>query len=524
MNDEPAAPAAQKSFLPLRPSVDERPLRYLNPYPRELSVGESSFDLRDGTATTVAPEESQAVAEELVVDLKAVANVLVSLNSREKRPVIHLETRDLGLPEEGYELSISADGVRVAGQSRAGLYYGTQTLLQIAAFEQGTLPCLQIRDWPSYKWRAVMLDMGRGVYSRALIERCIRIMARLKLNLLHLHLFDDEIMGVRFNNLELGRENPHALPIDVLSDIVKYARKYHITVSPEIESWGHVNSVVYHYPECYGAPGMWGGSSFGIGARTLEILEKMYDEVVPHLEDQCLVHLGMDEANWAVLPDLEGRDEVNPEWLVDRLYDILMNVGDRHGKKITMRLWADHGGRPIPAHIRDKVIVEPWNYWELARADIETKVERYGGEGKTPFLIGAGKPAMAQNGAFGATRLWSRAARNTPNCEGVNITLWGGNLVERYLISLYAGAGYTWNADNIQEPEGRDTHREILRGDLTARMMSWQTLFPDAEESAIVNDRGPAVHLGYYVAGPDAGKPVAPTAHPVNVTAKDETQ
>ncbi len=523
MNYEPDPSTNPKSFLPLRPGKGERPLRYLNPYPQELALDEGAFNLRINTGATRVPDELLAVAEELVVDLKTVSNVLVSLNTKEADPGIRMEIRDLGLSAEGYELTITAEGIHIAGQDRAGLYYGTQTLLQIAAFEQGVLPRLRIRDWPSYKWRAVMLDMGRGVYNQALIQRCIRIMARLKLNLLHLHLFDDEIMGVRFNNLELGKENPHALPIDALADIVKYARQYHVTVSPEIESWGHVNSVIYHYPECYGAPGMWGGSSFGIGARTLEILEQMYNEVVPHLEDECFVHLGMDEANWAVLPDMEGREEITPEWLVDQLYDILMTVGKRHGKKITMRLWADHGGRPIPERIRDRVIVEPWNYWELARADIEEKVQRYG-KGASPFLIGAGKPAMAQNGAFGATRLWSQAARNTSNCEGVNITLWGGNLVERYLISLYAGAGYVWNAENIQEPEERDSHREILRGDLTARMMSWQTLFPDAEDSAIIRDRGPGVHVGYYVTGPDAGKPVAPTAFPVNLTVKDETQ
>jgi hypothetical protein len=512
-----------KSFLPLRARADVPPFHYLTPYPRELQAGRGRVALGERTVVVRAAEEAGEIARDLVSDLWKVARLRAGCEPAENAYPLELRVGEVGLGQEGYTLEVSAGKTVITGQSLAGLYYGTQTLLQLAGFEKGELPEVNIRDWPAHTWRAVMIDMGRGVYTRPLIERCIRIMARLKLNFLHLHLFDDEIMGVRFNKLELGKENPHALPIEQLSDIVRYARRYHITVCPEIESWGHVNSVVYHYRDCYGAPGMWGGSSFGIGERTISLLEKIYDEVVPHLEENCFVHLGLDEAIWAVLPDMEGRSEVNPEWLVGRLHDVLMQVGRRHGKEITLCLWADHGGRPVPERIRDKVVVMPWQYWELRHEDIAEKAGKFSGEGKPLFMAGGGKSGQAHNGTFGATRLWSQQTKDAPNCLGVNITLWSGNALERYLVSMYAGSAAIWNPDAAFLPEERDIHRETLTGETVAQMMSWQTLFDDADEEGIIRDRGPAVFVGYYVNGPLAGQPVAPTALPVNQTVKDMT-
>ncbi len=519
-------PFEKKSILPLRDRTEPKDVPWLNPYPREVDAAGGTVLLGGRVLLCAAEAGREGVASDLVRDCWDVAGVEARLadgGAGKRGYRVALSVENLGLNAEGYRLSVTEEGTEIVGQTEAGLYYGTQTFLQLLGFGQGEIPVLRIRDWPSFAWRGVMLDMGRGVYRRPLIERCIRIMARLKLNFLHLHLYDDEIMGVRFRNLELGKENPEAIPVGELAEIVRYARRYHITVCPELESWGHVNSVVYHYPECYGGPGMWGGSSFGIGRPTLDLLERMYDEVVPCLEEKAFVHLGLDEAIWAVLPDLKDRPEVNPEWLVGTLHDRLLKVGQRHGKEITLCVWADHGGRPVPERIRDRVIVMPWQYWELRHEDICEKAAKFAGEGKPPFMAGAGKSGQSHNGAFGATRLWCEAVRDAPNCRGIDITLWGGNAVERYLSSVFAGAGYSWNADRLPKPEERDLHRETLTGETVAHLMSWQTLFRDADEEAILRDRGPAVLWGYYTAGSRAGEPVAATAIPVNPTAKDIT-
>jgi len=501
-----------KSYLPLRTVDQWNPLSYLTPYPRKVRMQKYEVDLAAKAVGCECAQELRPLAESFSADVYAVAGCRLVQNNAARTYPIRLKVKNSDLPAEGYTLEIGAEGIEVVGQDRTGLFYGLQTLLQLIGFGQGKVPGVKLRDWPAYRMRGVMLDMGRGIYSRQLIERSIRIMARLKLNLLHLHLYDDELMGIRFKGLKLGSENRFAISMAELKEIIAYARQYNVAVCPEMESWGHVNSITYHYPECYGAKGKYGGASFGIGRATFELLEKIYEEVIPCVESESLVHLGMDEANWKIMPDMEGKAGVNPEWLIGRLYDLVMAVGLRYRKKLQLCIWADHCGRPIPAGIRDKVIVQPWNYWERAEADIRKKARRYGGTGKAPFLFGAGQSSLHLNGAFGATRIWAKGTCRAPNCLGGTICLWEGNALDQYLVSLYAGSNSLWNPQACCQPEKNDLYREYLTGQLVRQMMSWQTLFSDAEPAAIVKDRGPSVYIGYYVSGPKAGWPAAPTA------------
>lgn len=337
-------------------------------------------------------------------------------------------------------------------------------------------------------------------------------MAKLKLNILHMHLYDDQLMGVRFKKLPLGKENPHAFPISKLGEIVQYARNYHVHICPELESWAHVGSVLHHYPELYGAPGKWEGSSFGIGQPMLDLLEKIYDEVVPQLDDESYIHLGLDEALWALLPDMKGRDDVNPTWLVGKLYEIVQKVGKKHGKKLKVKIWADHGGRPLPEELKDKIIVQPWGYWARMEKKIHDDVQRYKGEPQTPFVMGGGQSSIHYAGTFHATRNWCREGLNIPNCKGVTICLWEGNFFQRYLVGVFGGAYYAWNAISGPTPNADDPYLEEIYAKVFSRILSWQTLFEDFNESQILKDRGAGVYRGFYTDGAKAGLPVAPTA------------
>lgn len=420
---------------------------------------------------------------------------------------------DGSLHPEGYKLLITQDSIFLTGADASGLFYAGQTLLQIIAFSDEGLQLLEIDDWPHYKKRELMVDMGRGVFSFVLLKRIIRIMSRLKLNSLHLHLYDDHLNSLKFDNLPLGSENPWAISIDQLRQLVAYARQHHISIVPELESWGHAGSILYHYPELYGAPGMWEGFSFGIGEELFALVEKMLDEVIPVLEEDCFVHLGLDEAKWALLPSAQNAPEgtYTPEKLVGRFYDILQQVGLRHGRKPTLRIWADHGGRPVPEEIRDKVITEPWQYFEREEDDIKAKLAAISGEGKPPFMMGAGMSSLHQQGAYGATRIWCREGVNSPNVAGVNICMWEGNDLASHLIGVYAGAGYAW-APTLFEPLVEESKARQQRGRLIQRMKKWQIKFTDASDAEIRLDMGADVYQGIYNSGPLAGEPVAPTA------------
>lgn len=217
-------------------------------------------------------------------------------------PPLTLRIDAAGLRPQGYRLVVAADGIELVGADEPGLFYGGQTLLQhlAAADAHGRVAACRIEDWPHYRVRELMLDLGRAPHAMRLLKRAVRIMARLKLNSLHLHLNDDQLNGLRYDRLPIGSENRWAIGIDDLRQLVAYARRWHVQVVPEIEAWGHAGSVCYHYPHLVGGPGMWGGFSFAIGEELYDVMEQMLDEVMPVLEPDCFIHWGLDEAIWAL--------------------------------------------------------------------------------------------------------------------------------------------------------------------------------------------------------------------------------
>lgn len=439
--------------------------------------------------------------------------------------------RNENLPAEGYQLEISENAITVYAKTARGEFYGTQTLYQILAYsywgssmldisykpleedamEKRYIPLLLIKDEPQLKIRSFMIDPGRAIFPVPYIKHIIRIMAHLKMNMLHLRLYDDELNSFHFKTLPLGEENPYAFNAADLKNIVKYARSFHITVMPEMESWGHVGSIVYHFPDLFGAVGMYGGSSFGIGEKTYQLLEKMYDEIIVCLEDDAVIHVGLDEANWALLPGEENKGH-SPTTHVKRIFDILMKLGEKHHKKITMHLWADHGGRPLPEEITDKVVIEPWEYTEAGVDGIIKKLKKYGGKGKTAVMMGGGVRSTCYDGDYGATRIWCQQGIKYPNVLGITICLWGSNDIAGSLISLYGGADYAW-IPQTPELKTNDSVGESLRSEINISMRKWQTIFPDAADNILNTDRGPQILLGRYVWPPMSNKPVAPTVN-----------
>lgn len=481
----------------------------LMPVPEKIERLEGEFVRPRTVRLNPHSAEAEPTAQTLAKDLYDICGIAID-QSADFEISIRADNDDIR--PEGYKLELSPSCATLTSPHAAGQYYAAQTLLQIFALSKGPIPCVLIEDAPYYKTRSVMLDLGRTPFTPELIRRVIRIMGRLKLNSLHLHLFDDHLNSVRFENLPLGHENPRALPIQEYADIIRYAREHHISVVPEFECWGHAGSILYHYPKLYGAPGMWEGFSFGIGEELYTLLERMFEEFVPIVEDESVFHVGLDEANWALLPSVKPEDaeKYSPTLHVLRLHQILQRVARKHGKKITMRLWADHGGRPLPPELVGNVIIEPWMYFEGREADIREKISRYSRTG-TPFMMGGGMSSVHFDGHYGATRIWCQEARGAGNVEGINICAWETNDIARKLIGIYGGSNYAWNP-NQPGPGENDGHSEWHRGQMTKKMRQWQVAFRDADPNALDFDRGPEVYDGHYTWPPLAGVPVAPTA------------
>ncbi|MGW7435797.1 beta-N-acetylhexosaminidase [Streptomyces sp. NPDC054849] len=187
---------------------------------------------------------------------------------------------------ESYRIDIGPDGVELTGASEAGLFWGAQTLRQLLGPDAHrkapapgrlqrlgawSLPHGTIVDGPRFGWRGMMLDVARHFMPKDGVLRYIDLLAAHKLNVLHLHLTDDQGWRVeitRYPRLtEVGawrarsrrghrasplwNETPHGgyYTQDDLREIVAYAAERHVRVVPEIDIPGHSQAAIAAYPE-----------------------------------------------------------------------------------------------------------------------------------------------------------------------------------------------------------------------------------------------------------------------------------
>ncbi|MEU4157063.1 beta-N-acetylhexosaminidase [Actinoplanes sp. NPDC026670] len=174
---------------------------------------------------------------------------------------------DPDLPPEGYVVDLSPEGTALRGGSAAGLFYGRQTLAQLGS----PAPCGRIEDAPRFAWRGVLLDVARHFMPVPDVLRFVDLIAFHKLNVLHLHLTDDQgwrievpgwprltsvgawrsstMLGSRVHDRYDGRPHGGFYTTDDLRLIVEHAAGRHVTVVPEVDMPGHMQAAIAAYPE-----------------------------------------------------------------------------------------------------------------------------------------------------------------------------------------------------------------------------------------------------------------------------------
>lgn len=251
-----------------------------------------------------------------------------------QRRITFTRTRaDVALGPEGYRLHVTPTGVDVVARNAAGFGWAVQTLLQSAAPEvastrrvAGTfaLPAVTVRDVPRYRWRGLMLDVARHFFGPAEVERVIDLMATYKLNILHLHLTDDQGWRIEIKaHPELtrigGRSEVGGGPGGFFTQrqyraLVAYAARRGITVVPEIDLPGHTNAALASIPElnCDGTATRpytemaVGFSSLCIGRPATERFVHDVMREVAALTPGRYVHLGGDESHATAAADFEA--------------------------------------------------------------------------------------------------------------------------------------------------------------------------------------------------------------------------
>ena len=155
-------------------------------------------------------------------------------------------------PDERYSLTVDAGQVVLRAAEPAGVARGLTTLIQLLAAAPGPqpLPGGRILDAPRYAWRGLSLDVARASFTLDEVRRVIDLLALYKLNVLHLHLTDDQAW-----RLPVGRPAGSGEPgaafyrAGDLRALIAYAADRFVTVVPEVDTPGHVTALMRMHPE-----------------------------------------------------------------------------------------------------------------------------------------------------------------------------------------------------------------------------------------------------------------------------------
>ncbi|MBO9639629.1 MAG: beta-N-acetylhexosaminidase [Siphonobacter aquaeclarae] len=170
--------------------------------------------------------------------------------------------KQVALPgaDEGYHLLISPSGAKLQATTTTGALRGLQTVLQLAQQDSAGyyLPSVVIDDAPRFAWRGLMLDVARHFLPLEALRRNIDAMAVVKLNVLHLHLSDDEgfrVESKRFPELQRKGSLGQFYTQTEIRELVRYAADRGIVIVPEFDMPGHTTAMLAAYPALASAPG-----------------------------------------------------------------------------------------------------------------------------------------------------------------------------------------------------------------------------------------------------------------------------
>ena len=168
------------------------------------------------------------------------------------------ERTPAALAAEAYRLEVDQQRVVITALEPPGLVRGVQTLIRLITRDPGhggaVVEPVLVVDRPRFAWRGLMLDLARHFFDAETIRTVIEVMASLKLNVLHLHLTDDQGWRVEVpsrpelvavgGTTAVGRDPGGWLSARDYSDLLAFAAAHGVTVVPEIDLPGHVNAAL----------------------------------------------------------------------------------------------------------------------------------------------------------------------------------------------------------------------------------------------------------------------------------------
>ena len=306
--------------------------------PKPVSLEATGSSLKIAPGATISYEidnpEMKKVGQMLSGIVDKTTGVKLEKSSDDTGTISLVLNGEEKIGSEGYKLNITEGRLELSANSVQGLFMGVQTIRQLLpAVVDNTKNYVEIAtgtiiDYPEYSYRGSMLDVARHFFGVDIVKKYIDFLASYKMNVLHLHLTDDQGWRIEIKSwpnltaygslTEVGGGKGGFFTQDDYREIVRYAAERYILIIPEIDMPGHTNAALASYPElhCDGQgrmvanlaemsveyPGLYTGIEVGFSTlcANKELTYKMIGDVVQELAAITpgpYIHIGGDESH-----------------------------------------------------------------------------------------------------------------------------------------------------------------------------------------------------------------------------------
>lgn len=268
---------------------------HLLPRPQKISLNGKAKPFKLGRKVSITDSKGvkalRAFFEEhgCKTDSKAKATVTVTYTDAIEGAFDH---KLAGYDNEAYTLEISTDAIEITAVSETGVIRAAQTLAQLAQGYKGKpkLEALTITDWPAFKVRGYMHDVGRSFISIETLKKHVDLLARFKVNTFHWHMTENQAWRFEIkaypqltSSESMTRYPGLFYTQEQCRELQDYAKERGVIVIPEIDMPGHSEAFT---------------RAMGFDMQTdkgVAVLKEIIEEVVKVFPDAPYIHIGADE-------------------------------------------------------------------------------------------------------------------------------------------------------------------------------------------------------------------------------------
>ena len=339
----------QKSALALMlclPLSLQAKVEHLLPKPQQVSVTQGSSFALSGSVTINYSGGAQqcALLEEfftsngctIVTDGKAVNVTLVESIEGAHDYELH------GYENEAYTLEITSSAINITAVTGTGVIRAAQTLTQLAEGYEGAkaLECLTMKDWPAFKLRGYMHDVGRSFISIDELVKQVEKFSRFKINTFHWHMTENQAWRFEVkaypqltSEASMTRFPGQYYTQDDCKRLLAVAKKHGVIVIPEIDMPGHSEAFE---------------RAMGFGMQTEDgkaVLKKVIDEVVEVFAGVPYLHIGGDEVSTtaAYLNEMLAYAESKSTNVKGGLWNPINGIGQDALNHTLAQMWGTRG-------------------------------------------------------------------------------------------------------------------------------------------------------------------------------------